>query len=299
MRVADRGNFKEAENSLRWLRGWTTSENVRPEFEILKEANSRRDSRNRGASSSSNRFRNMIEPYLQRSFCLPLVSVCFIFIIRAFMGTETLQVFAEVIFYESNIPYVNYMTVALYAVDILGTIAYIFFVNLLGKKKLLFISLVGSALSYSIIATSKILISKRYWEADGYNWIPAITILLSVFITTSGVDTIVIILTAELFPSKFRDVGAGIGLFVCSVSLATLNYSFMYLKELITMPGVFIFFAVNSVIGLVTFYFIVPETEGRSLAEIEEHYAGIKKLENRSSTKKKATDEKYVSSKLG
>lgn len=292
MRVSGRGKFEEAENALMWLRGWSTPENVKLEFQTLKEAHSIKAKQTYYFDSSSNRLKDKIKPYLQRSFCLPLASVCYVFVIRSFLGSDVVQIFAEVIFEESDTPYAKYMTVGLYSVDILGTMAYMVIVNFFGKRRLMFISLVGSGFTYLTVATSMILIREKYWTGGIYLWIPAISILLSVFITTSGVDSIVMMLNGELFPSKFRDVGAGIGMFVNTASQALVNKAFVYMVEYITLPGVFIFFAFDALVGLVTFYFIIPETEGKTLVEIEEHYAGIKKLESHENTKKKASENK-------
>lgn len=270
------GQFQKAQSSLAWLRGWTTAEDVKSELEILKKACSAKIDPTSSTDSKWSSVKNRIKRYFQRSFCLPLASMSYIFILRAFMGTDTIQTFAEVIFDIIGTPFAKYMTIGVYFVEILGATLYIFLVSLLGKRSLLFITLLGTAFTYLIIAISMILINEKYWTTDGYNLIPAISILLSLFIAVSGVDTIVIMLSGEVFPNKFRDFGTGIGMFVNTASMSVMNKIFLYMVQYITMPGVFLFFAVNSVIGLVTFYFIVPETEEKTLMEIEEHYAKTK-----------------------
>ncbi|OXU22256.1 hypothetical protein TSAR_016105 [Trichomalopsis sarcophagae] len=45
-----------------------------------------------------------------------------------------------------------------------------------------------------------------------------------------------------------------------------------------TMAGTFLFFTMVNVMGLIVLYFILPETEGRMLKEIEDHYAGVYSL---------------------
>lgn len=48
-----------------------------------------------------------------------------------------------------------------------------------------------------------------------------------------------------------------------------------------TLPGTFLFYGIINVIGGATLYFILPETEGRTLMEIENHFAGIKSLNDK------------------
>jgi hypothetical protein len=45
-----------------------------------------------------------------------------------------------------------------------------------------------------------------------------------------------------------------------------------------TLPGTFWFYAVVSLVGCVVFYFFLPETEGRTLHEIQEHFEGSRNL---------------------
>ncbi len=42
----------------------------------------------------------------------------------------------------------------------------------------------------------------------------------------------------------------------------------------LTLPGTFFFYAGVAFIGAIILYFVLPETEGRSLTEIEEHFSG-------------------------
>lgn len=42
----------------------------------------------------------------------------------------------------------------------------------------------------------------------------------------------------------------------------------------LSLPGTFFFYAGVALIGTIILYFVLPETEGRSLTEIEEHFSG-------------------------
>ena len=45
-----------------------------------------------------------------------------------------------------------------------------------------------------------------------------------------------------------------------------------------TLPGTFWFYGVVSLLGCVVLYFFLPETEGRTLYEIQEHFEGSRNL---------------------
>lgn len=45
-----------------------------------------------------------------------------------------------------------------------------------------------------------------------------------------------------------------------------------------TLPGTFWFYSSVSLLGCLILYFVLPETEGRTLIEIEEHFSGGRSL---------------------
>lgn len=45
-----------------------------------------------------------------------------------------------------------------------------------------------------------------------------------------------------------------------------------------TLPGTFCFYSSVSLLGCIILYFALPETEGRTLFEIEEHFSGGRSL---------------------
>lgn len=62
------------------------------------------------------------------------------------------------------------------------------------------------------------------------------------------------------------------------------------------LSGTFLFYAGVNLFGLITLYFLLPETEGRTLQEIEEHYAGIQNLKYRPKNDKLSIKEKWAAS---
>lgn len=58
--------------------------------------------------------------------------------------------------------------------------------------------------------------------------------------------------------------------------------------------GTFLFYALINFMGGWLLFVILPETEGRTLREIEEHYAGIQNLKDRPSKERHAVKEKWA-----
>lgn len=99
------------------------------------------------------------------------------------------------------------------------------------------------------------------------------------------------ILLSELFSFKARGIMVGIS--------AALNYSFGFLSKKIyynlettlSLPGVSLFFCCICGFGLIWMYFILPETENRTLEDIELHFSdNSKKITDRKITKSAASN---------
>lgn len=62
----------------------------------------------------------------------------------------------------------------------------------------------------------------------------------------------------------------------------------------VSLSGTFFFYSLVNLIGGCLLFVILPETEGRTLREIEEHYAGIQNLKGRPKKEQRAFKEKWA-----
>lgn len=72
------------------------------------------------------------------------------------------------------------------------------------------------------------------------------------------------------------------------------NKIFLYMVNGMSLSGTFFFYALVNFVGLCLLYAILPETEGRTLREIEEHYAGVQNLKDRPKEALRADKEKWA-----
>lgn len=79
-------------------------------------------------------------------------------------------------------------------------------------------------------------------------------------------------LISELFPLKLRLIASGVAI-AFDYSLAFLSKkTYHNLETTLSLAGTTTFFCTVSFIGLIFAYFVLPETEGRSLEDIELHF---------------------------
>lgn len=85
--------------------------------------------------------------------------------------------------------------------------------------------------------------------------------------------------------SRSRGIMVGVSA-ACSYALGFISRKIYYnLETTLSLPGVTLFFSVVCGVGLIWMYLILPETENRSLEDIERHF---------SDNSKKITDHKIA-----
>lgn len=111
-----------------------------------------------------------------------------------------------------------------------------------------------------------------------YLWLPLTLLLGSAFLSHAGIRLIPWMLIGEIFPTKVRSAASGFAGGIGYIFGFLANVSFLNMTKLLTLPGTFWFYSAVSLIGTIILYFVMPETEGRTLMEIEAHYTGGEKL---------------------
>lgn len=94
----------------------------------------------------------------------------------------------------------------------------------------------------------------------------------------TGIRVIPWMLIGEVFPVNVRSASSGLssGLGYFFGFLA--NYMYLPMLGTLTLSGTFWFYSAVAFTGCIILYFVLPETEGRTLIDIEEHFLGKKSL---------------------
>nr|XP_012225934.1 PREDICTED: facilitated trehalose transporter Tret1 [Linepithema humile] len=287
--LAVKGRLAESERALCWLRGWVNPSQVRDEFQALCQAVQK------PADSTDSDKEKIWQSYTKRTFYLPFILVSAAFFISSFGGTATLQTFAVMIFAKLNAPIDNYTaTVFLGVAQLIGTIVCVMSIHFMGKRKLSFLSIIGTGLCFLITAVYNYLNDTDYLNGVKYAWMPTTLMIGAAFASHFGIRLLPWILAGEVFPVKVRSSASGAAGMIGYILTSTANKTFLYMVNGMSLSGTFLFYAFINFAGLCFLYVILPETEGRTLREIEEHYAGIQNLKNRPTKKQHAAKEKWA-----
>ncbi|XP_050453617.1 facilitated trehalose transporter Tret1-like [Cataglyphis hispanica] len=289
--LAAKGRFAESERALCWLRGWTSPSNpqVQNEFQTICETVQK------PADSTDSDKKEIWRSYTKRTFYMPFILVSAAFFISSFGGSATLQTFAVLIFAKLKAPIDKYTaTVFLGVAQLVGTIICVMVIHFLGKRKLSFISVSGSGLCFFFTAVYGYLSDSDYLDGVRYTWLPTTLMIGAAFISNFGIRLLPWVLIGEVYPVKVRSSATGASGMVGYILSSIANKTFLYMMNGISLSGTFIFNALINLAGLCFLYMMLPETEGRTLREIEEHYAGVQDLKDRPKHKQHVIKEKWA-----
>lgn len=96
-------------------------------------------------------------------------------------------------------------------------------------------------------------------------------VLLGAYIISyaPGMGTVPWIVNSEIYPLRYRGIGGGIAAVANWTSNLIVSETFLTLTQALGSAGTFLLFSGFSAIGLICIYFLVPETKGLPIEEVE------------------------------
>ncbi|EFN85275.1 facilitated trehalose transporter Tret1 isoform X1 [Harpegnathos saltator] len=281
--LAVKGRLKESERALCWLRGWVGPSQVRDEFQTLCKAVQKPAGVGTVDPDGKEREKEKAwRSYTKRTFYLPFILVSAAFFISAFGGTVTLQTFAVVIFVKLKAPIDKYTaTVFLGVAQLIGVLICVLTIHFTGRRMMSFLSVGGTGLCFLLAAIYGFLNDADYLDGVKYTWIPTTLMIGAAFMANVGIKLLPWVLIGEVFPVKVRSGATGAAGSTGYVFSSVANKTFLYMMNGMSLAGTFFFYFLINLIGGCLLFAILPETEGRTLIEIEEHYAGIQNLKDK------------------
>ena len=144
-------------------------------------------------------------------------------------------------------------------VNALSTLAGVLLIDRLGRKTLLAIGGIGYVVSLFACSAAFLL---------DQGVLAAAMVSLFVISHMVGQGTVIWVLIAEVFPTRFRAQGQSLGSFTHWFFAALVTFFFPMMAANLAPWLIFGFFGVMMILHLVWVFTMVPETKGRSLEEI-------------------------------
>jgi sugar porter (SP) family MFS transporter len=202
---------------------------------------------------------------LDRAFRKPLVVAVSIGLFSQFTGINTIIYYGSLVFLE-HVPKQTASTalfanVMIGAINFAATILGMYLIDRAGRKPLMTSAFGGMAVSLVGVAAAIRL------QAS------AIVVLLFVLIYVAcfavGIGTGTWVLMSEICPTRVRGSAMAIATVFLWCGTLVVTLTFLSLVQVLTAPGAFLLYAAVCVAAFLFVLFVVPETKGRTLEEIE------------------------------
>jgi hypothetical protein len=264
-----RGRDVEAEAVMRRIRGipWGISrqENLEQDMETMITPEAQQD-------TSSGWKGTLI--FLKRPEAYkPLLIMNAFFFFQQFSGVFVLIFYAVTIAKEAGVNFDSYMAAVIIGVSRLITTVVISFASRrYGRRVLCNVSGVCMTLSIGGLALYLTLTHDRILAEATYGWWPIMALVMYILSSTVGFLTLPWAMIGEVFPVRIRGPASGVTTCMAYV------FSFVILKMYPEMKhqwgnhGLFTFYTTIALAGTICMYVYLPETRGRTLQQIEEHF---------------------------
>lgn len=205
------------------------------------------------------------KPELYKPF---LIMVAF-FAIQQFSGIFVIFIYAAQFSHEAGVEMNEFLAaVIIGAIRCATTLLISFVSDKVGRKPLA----VSSGIGMFICMAGLAICAKFPLNDTSFSWLPSALLFAFIFSGTLGILTLPFAMVAEMYPQKTRGFAVGMTLltgFVLSfINIKTFSTVFEVFGSFIT----FLFYAFVALLGIAFAIFILPETKGKSLQEIESHF---------------------------
>ncbi|KAG5877579.1 hypothetical protein JTB14_003730 [Gonioctena quinquepunctata] len=257
-----KGQDEQAKKSLQWLRGKGTD--IEKEFldmqKIQKESDDQHES---------------VMVIFKKNNLKVIGIILGLMWFQQFSGINFLIFYSTRIFEESGSTLKeSYCTVIIGVVNFISTFIATALIDRLGRKILLYISSVSMIVSLGVLGAYFFM--KTNMDVTSIGLLPLITFMLYVLGFSLGFGPVPWLMMGEIFPARIRGPAASISTAFNWLSAFIVTKTYMPIMNAIGAQYMFWMLGVVVAGALLFSIFIVPETKGKSLADIERKLAGDK-----------------------
>jgi SP family arabinose:H+ symporter-like MFS transporter len=203
------------------------------------------------------------ETIFLKKYRFPLLLAFLIAVFNQFSGINAFLYYAPRIFAEAGLEESTALmsSVGIGLINLIFTLLGVFLIDVLGRKVLMYIGSIGYIISLSLVSIAFFL----KWEGS------AVPVFLFTFVASHaiGQGAVIWVFISEIFPNHLRASGQAFGSSTHWVLAAIIPSMIPFLFSTIGPGVVFLIFAIMMVFQLLFVIFMMPETKGKSLEELQ------------------------------
>ncbi|KAF7270697.1 hypothetical protein GWI33_016365 [Rhynchophorus ferrugineus] len=189
--------------------------------------------------------------------------------LQQFAGINPLLSFLKTIFEAagSTIP-PNICTIITGCVQVSSNTLCIFLVEKMGRRLLLLICCIFCCISMTVLGVYFYLKLNEF-NVEPVFWLPITCLIVYMLVFSFGLGPLPWTVMSEIFPSNVKGIASALSSTTAFVTSCLVTFLFPILSEILGMAGSFWMFAVFCLLGYFFVFFVLFETKGKSLAEIQ------------------------------
>ncbi|XP_014354649.2 facilitated trehalose transporter Tret1 [Papilio machaon] len=271
--LAVKGKYEECQKAFRWLRGDEEEKELEELIESQIKLRKKKEREENGPQV--NCIKKLGAVINRREFYMPLIVVSHCSVMIQACGNSTLPAFSVQIIRLMMGPTANAHAwmVALDSLRLCVNIAAVFIINKFKRRTILFST--GGLCTLAHVAIASYMYAKSnnllYYDAE---WIPGLLIVLQFFCIGLGMVPMPTVISGELIPLEFRSIISSIGVVFLSGVMFLVLQTFPLLVDSINLSGTYAIYAAVLIYLFIMLWFILPETSGKTLQEIENELRG-------------------------
>lgn len=214
-------------------------------------------------------------------------------LILQFSGIAAIESYTEEILHNADTELsAGIAVIILSVIQLIAGLCATALVDRVGRKPLLLITTLFSGVFLTIAGAFYFMKFNTPVDMANYGWILHASVIAYELIIALGLNPLPYVMLGELFPTNVK--GTAVSLVNIWGSLLAFVAAKLYqvIGDSLGMHTVFGWFAVTCFLGIIFIVFLVPETKGKSLLEIQEELNCTKK---QAAAKKKKQEEIYIS----
>ncbi|PSN30503.1 hypothetical protein C0J52_23355 [Blattella germanica] len=276
-------HIEEAEMALRWLRGNEREakqelkellSTLRTQQETESESSDDEESAGRTKQKIINQVRTLLVPSILKPFFIGHIICLF----QILSGTVLVIFYAVDLISETNQNDDHNYTIAQ-----LTALVRLVFVVVTNSLFYFVQRRTHTIVSSFVCATSALILGifLYFQSRESYSvsptvnmWITATLILIFIAANTCSFLPLPPTIMSEILPIKIRGAASGYIFAVNDITQFLISKSYPWLKDNLGAHGIFIVFGINSLLFLIFCFLFMPETQGKSLSQIEEYFRG-------------------------
>ena len=213
-------------------------------------------------------WREVLQPWLRPA----LIITVGIFFFQQFSGVNTIIYYSPIIFKMAGITGNSASILPAIVIGIVNVAACfvsVLYLDKVGRRRLYLIGISGMIPS---LVLAGVCFFFRDRLGSSLIYLSVGSIVCFIFFINISLSPLGWLLISEIYPTSARSVGMSIGSLSHWGFNAIIAFTFLKMVNGLGLAATFWVYAAVCVAGLVWGYYYIPETKGRSLEEIEEHW---------------------------